>query len=281
MEKISRRGFVGVAAAGCFAGGAASLAADPLGLSIGCQTWPVRESIGKDLDGTLRGLAAAGFHSIELCSPPGYEKMGFGPLAALKPAELRAKIQAAGLKCESCHFGHGELKDHADERIAWAKELGLKQMIIASFGLPKSATAADWMRDAGEANKIGEQTHKAGIQLGFHNHDFEFGKIDGALIYDRLMSELDAKLVKMQFQVGVVRLGYNAADYFEKYPGRFISMHLQDWSPTEKKEAVMGKGVVDWKKTFAAAKKGGVKNYFVEMDLEMMKASVPYLHQIS
>lgn len=278
MERISRRGFVGAAAVGCFAGGAASLAADPLGLPIGCQTWPVRQNIGKDLDGTLSGLAAAGFQSIELCSPPGYEKMGFGPLAVLKPTELRAKIQAAKLKCESCHFGFGELKDHLDERIAWAKELGLKQMIIASFGLPKSATAADWMRDAGEANKIGERTHKAGIQLGFHNHDFEFGKIDGALIYDKLMGEFDAKLVKMQFQVGVVRLGYNAADYFEKYPGRFISMHLQDWSATEKKEAVLGKGVVDWKKTFAAAKKGGVKNYFVEMDLEMMKASVPYLH---
>jgi sugar phosphate isomerase/epimerase len=281
MQEISRRGFVGAAAAGFLAGGASKLAANPLGLPIGCQTWPVRQSIGKDLDGTLRGLAAAGFQSIELCSPPGYEKMGFGPLGALKPAELRAQIQAAGLKCESCHFGFGELKDHLDERIAWAKGLGLKQMIIASFGLPKSATAADWMRDAGEANKIGERTRKAGIQLGFHNHEGEFAQIDGAVIYDKLLGELDAKLVKMQFQVGVVRLGFNAADYFAKYPGRFISMHLQDWSATEKKEVTMGQGIVDWKKTFAAAKKGGVKNYFVEMDPTAMNASVAYLRGIS
>jgi sugar phosphate isomerase/epimerase len=284
MTLISRRRFLGgsamgMAAAGCLTRSAAE--ADPLGLPIGCQTWPVRETIGKDLDGTLRRLAAAGFRAIELCSPPAYEKMGFGPLAAMKPAELRDKIHAAGLRCESSHFGFTELKDHLDDRLAWAKGVGLKQMIVATFGLGRSATMADWMQAADEANKLGERTRKAGIQLGFHNHDFEFQKLDGELIYDKLMGAFDAKLVKMQFQVGVSRLGYNAADFFEKYPGRFISMHLQDWSPAEKKEVALGKGEVDWKRTFAAAKKGGVKNYFVEMDPELMDASVPYLHGLS
>ena len=51
--------------------------------------------------------------------------------------------------------------------------------------------------------------------------------------------------------------GYQAADFLTKYPGRFLSMHLQDWSPEEKKEVAVGKGAVDWKKTFEAAKKGG------------------------
>ncbi len=273
---------MGLTAAGYLTRGAADLKADPLGLPIGCQTWPVRESIGKDFDGTLRQLAADGFQAIELCSPPGYESMGFGPLASMKASELREKIHAAGLTCESCHFGVGELRDHLDERLAWAKELGLKQMIVATFWLPKNATMADWMRAADEANRFGEQTRKAGIQLGFHNHDFEFQKLDGQLVYDKLMSELDPEAVKMQFQVSVVRLGYQAADYLEKYPGRFISMHLQDWSPTEKKEVALGQGVVDWKRTFAAARTGGVKNYFVEMDdRAAMKASVPFLRGLS
>ena len=85
----------------------------------------------------------------------------------------------------------------------------------------------------------------------------------------------------MQFQVAVVELGYQAADFFEKYPGRFISTHLQDWSPAEKKEVPLGQGVVDWKRVFAAAKSGGVRNYFVEMDPDAMKASVPFLHTLS
>jgi sugar phosphate isomerase/epimerase len=154
-------------------------------------------------------------------------------------------------------------------------------MVISTFALPKDAKMADWMRAADTANKLGEQARKAGIQLGFHNHDFEFQKLDGELIYDRLMGELDPQLVKMQFQLAVVRLGYNAADFFEKYPGRFISMHLQDWSPSLKKEVPLGQGMVDWKRVFAAAKTGGIKNYFVEMDPPALADSVPYLHKLS
>ena len=70
----------GIAAA-AYAAAGEKLHANPLGLPIGCQTWPVRKTIGTDFEGTLRDLAAAGFQAIELCSPPGYKAMGFGPLA--------------------------------------------------------------------------------------------------------------------------------------------------------------------------------------------------------
>jgi sugar phosphate isomerase/epimerase len=282
LRRISRRRFFGGAAALL---GAAELGrglrADPFGWPIGCQTWPVRESIGRDFAGTLAGLAADGYRRIEMCSPPSYSDSGFGPLASMPAAALREKIHAAGLGCESCHFGFDELKESLDARMAWAKELGLTQMIISSFDLPRTAKLSDWAQAAQAANKLGERTRQAGFQLGYHNHDMEFHKLDGELIYDRLMSELDPKLVRMQFQVSVVRLGYHAADYFEKYPGRFISMHLQDWSDKEHKEVALGQGIVDWKRLFAAARTGGVKNYFVEMDPPELKASVPYLHTLS
>ena len=288
MRTISRRQFLGattmgVAAAGYLMRGGIGSRANPLGFPIGCQTWPFRETIGSDFDGTLRRIASDGYQTVEMCSPPGYERYGFGPLASLKASEMRAKIQAAGLQCESCHFGFAELKEHLDERVAWAHELGLKQMIISTFALPKSATMADWMQAAGEANKLGERVHSAGLQLGFHNHDFEFQKIDGDLIYDKLMAAFEPATVKMQFQVEVVRLGYKAADYFERYPGRFISIHLSDWSAADAdgKEVPLGQGVVDWKKTFTAARTGGVKNYFLEMDPANMKASLAYLRTLS
>jgi sugar phosphate isomerase/epimerase len=282
MNTISRRSFLQLGTVGALGlAGANSVGANPLGWPIGCQSWPVREAIGKDFDGTLKELAGMGFERIELCSPPGYATMGFGPLAGMTAAALREKIQAAGLGCESCHYGFGELRDHLDERLAFAKDLGLKQMILATFWLPKEAKMADWMRAVDEANRFGERTQKAGIQLGFHNHEFEFQKIDGELIYDRLMSEFDPKFVKMQFQVNVIRLGYRAADYFEKYPGRFLSIHLQDWSPTEKKDVAIGQGVVDWKALFAAARKAGAKNYFVEVDRGDMRASAQFLKNLS
>ncbi len=284
MSHVSRRGFfggvMGAAAAGYLSRGARELRADPLGMPIGCQTYMVRDAIGKDFPGTLKQLAEIGFRTVEMCSPAGYATSGFGPLAKMKPTEIRQGIDAAGLRCESSHFQFRELRQNLEERIAWSKEMGLTQMIVSTFALPNNAAMADWMRAADELNKIGEQTRKAGIQLGFHNHNFEFVEIDGALVYDKLMSELDAKLVKMQFQVAVVSLGYEAATYLTKYPGRFLSLHLADWSATEKKPVAMGKGVVDWPKLFAAARTGGVKNYFVEMDLELMKASIPYLHEL-
>jgi hypothetical protein len=63
-----------------------------------------------------------------------------------------------GLQCESCHYNFTELKQHMDDRLGYAKELGLTQMIISTFALPKDAKIADWMRAADDANKLGEQT---------------------------------------------------------------------------------------------------------------------------
>jgi sugar phosphate isomerase/epimerase len=277
MTQFSRRQFIGSAAALT----AARLSAAPLGQPIGVQTWIFREEIGKDFDGTLKKVAAEGYQSIEMCSPPGYKDTGFGPLIGMKASDMRRRIQAAGLQCVSSHYGFSELKDHFDERAAYAKELGLTQMIISSFGLPENARMSDWVKAATDSNRLGERAQRAGLQLGFHNHHGEFEKLDGVLIYDELLRVLDPKLVKMQFQVGVVSIGYHAADYFEKHPGRFISMHLQDWSAATKQDAPVGKGAVDWKRTFAAAKKAGVKNYFLEMEADMMRASLPYVRSLS
>jgi len=85
----------------------------------------------------------------------------------------------------------------------------------------------------------------------------------------------------MQFQVAVISIGYKAADYLTKHPGRFISLHLADWSAAEKRQVALGQGAVDWKGLYAVAEKGGVNNHFLEMDLELMKASIPYLRSLS
>ena len=232
---------------------------------IGFQSWIVKESIEKDFAGTLKTMAGLGYNSIEMCSPPGYAKHGFGALEKLKAPEMKRIITDAGFSCISCHYGFTELKEHGQERIDYAKEWGLQQMILASFGLPKTAVLSDWKKAADELNKVGELSKKAGIQMGFHNHHGEFEKLEGELIYDVLLKQFDPSLIKMQFQVAVINIGYKAADYFRQYPGRFISAHLYDWSGTGEEMVPLGKGKVDWKEFFAAAKTGGVKNYFVEM----------------
>jgi sugar phosphate isomerase/epimerase len=273
---FNRRQFLGAAPAALAA--AMPLHADPLGMPVGTQTWPVREALAKDFEGTLRLIAGIGYKTIEMCSPPSYTE--FRPLASLSAAQMKRTIEGAGLRCESCHYNFRELKENLDERIAFAKELGLKQMVLSSFGLLATATLADYKQAAGELNRIGERTQKAGLQTGYHNHNNEFKELDGVLIYDELMRTFDAKLVKMQFQVAVISLGFEAATYLKKYPGRFLSLHLADYSTADKTSVPVGSGVVDWKKLFAAAKTGGVQNYFVEMDLRAMKPSYDYLHKL-
>ena len=285
MSGISRREFfknaaTNAAVAGFLAGGAGILRANPLGMPIGCQTWPVREMIAKDFPGTIKQLAAAGFQTIELCSPVGYEDSGFAGVGKYSGAELRKILGDAGVTCVSSHFGIDELRKNQAGRIAWAKDVGLTQMIVPSLEGPRNPTMDDVKRAADEYNKMGEQAAKAGIQQGLHNEDFELTKVNGKRTYDLLFGLLDPKLVKFQFQVSTISQGYDAAEYFTKYPGRFISMHVQGWSTKTRKETAVGQDSLDWKKIFTAAKTGGIKNYFVEMNLELMKASVPYLRNL-
>jgi sugar phosphate isomerase/epimerase len=256
------------------------LRANPLGMPIGCQTYPVGRMIAKDFPGTIKVLADAGFERIELCSPVGYADSGFGGLAKYKGPELRKILGDLGVKCESSHFDIGELRKDQAGRIAWAQDLGLTQMIVPSLDGPRNPTMDDVKRAAGEYNKMGEQAAKAGIQQGLHNEGFELSMVDGKRTYDLLLELLDPKLVKFQFQVSTISKGYDAAEYFMKYPGRFFSMHVQGWSAATKKTMAVGQDTLDWPKIFTAAKTGGLKNYFVEMNLDLMKASVPYLRKL-
>jgi len=285
MKKMNRREFMSKSALGA-AGTFALLKLPEQFLSpyndipIGFQTFPIRDILAKDFSGTLKMMAGLGYKQTEMCSPKGYESIGYGPLVSIKPADMKKMINDAGLTCISCHFGSGELTtDKLDERIEWAQQLGLTQMICSTFWLPKTATLKDYQDNADKLNKAAEKIKKAGMQAGFHNHDFEFVQLEGQLIYDALMARFDPDLVKMQFQTQVITLGYKAADYFKKYPGRFVSSHLSDWT-TEKKEAPVGKGIIDWKEYFEAAKTGGVKNFFVEMALDKLKDSASYIRTV-
>ena len=249
-------------------------------LSFGFQTWTLREQLGEDLPGTLKKMAGIGYKEVEFCSPLGYSGTPFEKFNGMKGSELRRIITDAGLKCESSHYGMGELRDHLDNRIEWSLEMGITQIIASSFWLPGDASIDDYRRACDELNAIGLKIKAAGLQAGFHNHHMEFEKRGDDLIYDALLAQLDPGIVKMQFQVAVVNIGYKAADYFRKYPGRFISAHLADWSDEKQAQVPIGQGIVDWDDFFAAAKTGGVKNYFVEMDPDTFPGSARFLKKM-
>jgi sugar phosphate isomerase/epimerase len=282
MAAISRREFIkkvttNTAVAGLIAAGVTDLRANPLGLPIGSQTYPHRAMLKQDFPGLMKQLADLGVQRIELCSPLGYAE--FAGLA--KGAEVRKILDEHGLKCESAHFSMKELRQTQEASIAWAKEVGVTQMLTATLGAGNNPTMDDVKKAADEYNKIAEVAARASIQQGLHNEGFEVSSVDGKRTYDILMELLDPKLVKFQFQMSTIRNGFDAAEYFMKYPGRFISMHLQDWNPETKTLVAGGKGSIDWNKVFTAAKTGGVKNYYIEQNMEMTKEGVAFLKTLN
>jgi sugar phosphate isomerase/epimerase len=280
---------IGGAAGSALLTGTRSLTADPLGLPIGCQTYPVRKSISTDFAGTMKGLRAAGFTQIELCSPYGYAD--FSSLQQYKPQELRRMLNDWGLGCISAHWAANELFQKADQSIAYAKEFGMTQMAIAALGpfrQTSPATVDDVKRYVEPFNAFAEKAHAAGIAALLHNEGFVSEYIDGKPVYDMMIAELNPDTTKLQFQVSTLQQGYDPVTYFRKYPGRFLSMHCQDWvkdtsTKSGFRQVPLGKGVVDWKAVFTAAKTGGVKNYFVELeeDPALMPPSVPYLKSLN
>jgi len=277
---MDRRKFIGTAAAGSAAVLLAPglLRADPLPrtFSIGFQTYPIRNMLTENFPGTLKTMADMGYQYVEMCYPKGYQNAGFGPLMRIKPADIKKIIEDAGMTCPSCHIGMNDLKKNYEECMRFANEMELKQVITPGLETP-GKTVEDFRSAADELNKIGKQVKLYGMTLGLHNHEGEFKMLEGQLIYDAIVNSLDGDVVKMQFQTEVIKLGYKASDYFRKYPGMFISSHLSDWT-ADGKQVPIGKGVIDWKDFFAAAKTGGVKNFFVEMNFETYKDSASYIH---
>jgi sugar phosphate isomerase/epimerase len=281
MAAFSRRDFfkrtaADAAMAGFLAAGGAELGANPLGLPIGSQTYPHRALI-KDgnFSGLLKMLADIGVQEVELCSPLGYTD--FAGLSDGK--QVRTLIANHGLKCVSAHFNMRELREKQAESIAWAHDVGITQMITASLGAGNAPTMDDVKKAADEYNGIAAVAARAGMQQGLHNEGFEVSTVGGERTYDVLFRLLDPKLVKFQFQMSTISQGFVAHEFFTKYPGRFFSMHVQDMDlkATPPVQVAVGRGSIDWARTFAAAKAAGVRNYFVEQTMELTKESVAAL----
>ncbi len=292
MSEVSRRQFLQntAAGAGVLATAAGKLMANPLGMPIGSQTYPHRQRIKNgEFAGLCADMAALGIGNVELCSP------GYGEFASLSDGKQTRKIiEDHGLKCPSAHFDLAELRNKQERSIAWAHDIGMTQMGTASLDgkVENGTTTMDVVkRLAEEYNKIGETAAKAGIQQFLHDERFEMSKVDGRVTYEALLELLDPKYVKMQFQMSAMRAVGDPVMYFTKYPGRFVSTHLQgvdlnapppgQGGQRGGPQLAVGKDSLDWAKIFAAAKTGGVKNYFVEQNWNLTVESVAYLKTLS
>ena len=108
---------------------------------IGFQTFPIRDMVAKDFAGTMKTMAGLGYQYTEMCYPKGYAGAGFAPLVDVKAADLRKMIEDAGMKCPSCHFGMGNLKNNFGECMEFAHGLGLTQIVTPGLETPGKTIA--------------------------------------------------------------------------------------------------------------------------------------------
>lgn len=246
--------------------------------NVGIQLYTVRKEMLSDATGTLKKLAQIGYKELESA------RSDKGNYYGLTPKEIKKITKDLGMALRS---GHVHVDKDWQQSVDAAAEAGQTYLICSS--MPSNGqTIENYQKVADTFSKAGEDCKKAGIQFGYHNHDYEFEKKDGKVLYDVLLDRTDPKLVAMELDLGwVIATGNDPAAYFEKYPGRFPLWHLKDMDLDKKESTEFGKGKINIRQMFALAKTSGMKHFFVEQEeytntpFESIQYNYDYLMKLS
>jgi sugar phosphate isomerase/epimerase len=275
---LNRRSFVnrllaGAAGGLCLPGRAFGKGPSKAGL----QLYTVRRELESDFEGTLARVAALGVREVEFA---GYYKQ--------PPRRIREVLARHGLSAPSAHVRPAELRDGLEAAIEAARIIGHRYLVCGYVPAEERRSLDDYKRLAELLNRSGERARRAGVQLGYHNHDFEFAPLEGRLPYDLILAEADARLVRMEMDLyWITKAGHSPQAYFRRHPGRFQLLHVKDMDRTPRRFFTeVGRGVIDFKGIFAEAGRAGVRHYFVEQDetpgspFSSIEISLNYLRQL-
>jgi len=238
---------------------------------------------------SLRGLMSAkGVQAgLDQAKDFGFQTLEIGGSYGLKPTELLSLLKERGLKAVSSHFPWDRWKADPDGVAAEAKALGLEQAGCAWANHKDPFDEAQAREVLEVFNKAGAATRKVGIRFFYHLHGFEFGKHGDRTLADLLITGSDPDLVSFQMDVlWVFFPGQDPASWLLKYPGRWVSMHLKDLrkgvergpltgKTDVRNDVALGTGQVDWPSVLAAARKVGVKYYFIEDESPDVLTQIP------
>ena len=253
---------------------------------VGVQLYTLRSDIAKDAKGTISKVASLGFKEVETF---GYRD---GKYFDMPSAEFAQFLKSAGLTSPSGHYFPGGffLKDKWEEQwsplLNDAKTIGQKYVVVPYLE-EENRNVEAYKKLAVQLNKAAEMAKASGLQLAYHNHDFEFKDHNGQTGFNILLKDTDPNLVKMELDIyWAVKAGYNPVDLFKASPGRYVMWHVKDMDNTDKKFFTeVGNGTIDFKKIFANAKLSGMKHFFVEQDvcpgppLESISKSITYIQK--
>ena len=248
------------------------------------QMYSARSILNKDNYGdVLKEIAAMGYTAVEAAS------YSDGLIYGDTPEVFKQKVEAAGMKVLSAHVSRGLSEEELasgdltaalawwDKCIADHVTAGMAYPLTPWLGLQKNLHDLQVYCDY--LNEVGRRCKAAGLKYGYHNHAYEFEKVEGQVMYDYLLEHTDPELVFFQMDVYWTVIGKaSPVDYFERYPGRFKMLHIKDeWE-------VGQSGMVGFDAIFRKADVAGLENFVVEIErykhediLVSFKESAEYL----
>lgn len=240
-------------------------------MKLSVQLYTLRDQCAEDLPGTLKAVGDMGLNYVELAG-----------LNGRSAAEFRQILDDNGLKSSGAHVGLGDLDGDFDKIIDTYKTIGVDLLIVPWIG--KDVYEKGWGLFAERMNSMGERVQSAGLQLGYHNHSFEFEMENGRPGLDVFYDSANPDLVKAQIDVyWVMDGGQDPASYVRKLKGRVPTVHLKDGDGKQPPTYLAGgEGVIDWDSVLQACQEAGVEYGSIELDtcirpaLSMVQESVEF-----
>ncbi|MFS1702849.1 sugar phosphate isomerase/epimerase family protein [Alteromonas sp. AMM-1] len=228
-----------------------SASAQPVGL----QLYTLRSMMEKSVAETLALVAEVGYKEVELAG-----------LFGNTPQQFADLLKSNGLTSPSTHIMPHLLRADLSAHLDAAEALGHKYIVVPYLMPDDRKSIEDYYSLIDEMNMWGEQCKQRGIQLAYHNHDFEFQELDGELPYDLILDRCDSELLVMELDLyWTVKAGFDPVALFKRQPGRFKMWHVKDLAE-DGSFADVGKGTIDFATIFANGELAGIEHKFVERD---------------
>lgn len=269
-------------------------------LPIGIQLYTLRDFMAKDFRGTLEAVKEMGYDCVE-----------FAGLYDHSAEEVKAMCDELGLDPISAHVGVHLILENIAGVVKTYADIGCKYIVIPhSEEAVQLPGGSDYPAFLENIKTIAAEARKYGMTLLYHNHDYEFHKLDGQNKLDILYADTDANDLKTQIDTCWARVGgEDPAEFVRKYSGRAPLVHIKDYTgdksenmygliDTGKKDKVIdrsalelrpvGYGVQDVASIVKASEEAGAVALIVEQDrpsmdkdaMECAKMSIDYLRSL-
>jgi sugar phosphate isomerase/epimerase len=244
--------------------------------AIGVQLYTVRSAMQQDFEGTLRSLAAMGYTEVE-----------FAGLFGRDPAQVAVLLAELGLAAIGSHVTYDRFVADPDAAIDETLALGARYLVFPWLPDTERRTIAQWQDWVALLNRVGQASQARGLELAYHNHDFEFVAIDGVRPVDVLLDGIDKNVVKWELDLyWLAKAGGVPGEMFERYPGGFPLGHVKDMRLSDQAMMDVGQGELDFAAVFAQGAQSGMEHFIVEHDdpadpLQSVQNSITYLKALT